>query len=193
MFNRKSKSSVEEPPALTHTKSEGKGRPTPTRKEAEAARKAAAKKPTTRKDQASARASNTAKMREAMKTGDERYLPARDKGPVKRFVRDYIDSKFTIAELVIPLLIVGLVPQYIANNATVLYFANVTMTLVLLLAAGNLVVLRFLLLKQVRRRFPDAPTRGLTSYALLRALQLRFLRMPKSQVRIGQTLPETYR
>lgn len=192
VFNRKSQPAVDEPPATTPGKTEGKGRPTPTRKEAEAARKAAAKKPVTRKDQAAARASNSAKMREAMKTGDERYLPARDKGPVKRFIRDYVDSKFTIAELVIPLLIVGLVPQYISGNKTVLYFANVTMTLVLLLAAVNLVVVRFLVLKQVRRRFPDASTRGLTSYTLLRALQLRFLRMPKSQVKIGQTLPETY-
>lgn len=193
MFNRKSQSAAEQPPAVTHGKQGGKGRPTPTRKEAEAARKAAAKKPVTRKDQAASRASSSARMREAMKTGDERYLPTRDKGPVKRFVRDYVDSKFTIAELVIPLLVVGLVPQYVSGNRSVLYFANVTMTLVLLLAAVNLVILRFLLMRQVRRRFPDAPTRGLTSYTLLRALQLRFLRMPKPQVKIGQQLPDTYR
>ena len=65
-------------------------------------------------------------------------------------------------------------------------------TLVLLVAAVNLVILRFMVMKQVRRRFPDASTRGLTSYTMLRALQLRFLRMPKPQVKIGQTLPDTY-
>ena len=35
-----------------------------------------------------------AKQREALANGDERYLPARDKGPVRRFVRDYVDSRF---------------------------------------------------------------------------------------------------
>ena len=189
MFNRKSQAPVETAPV----KEGGKGRPTPTRKEAEAARKAAAKKPVGRRDQAAARATNSAKMREAMKTGDERYLPARDKGPVKRFVRDFVDSKFTIAELIIPLLIVGLVPQYIAKDARILQVANITMTLVLVAASVNLVILRAMVFRQVRRRFPGESTRGLTSYTLLRALQLRFLRMPKAQVKIGATLPETYR
>lgn len=193
MFNRKSKSTVEESPTVTSTKPEGKGRPTPTRKEAEAARKAAAKKPVTRKDQAAARAGNTAKMREAMKTGDERYLPARDKGPVKRFVRDYVDSKFTIAELVIPVLLAGTALTFVVKSVQIDSAATAAETLVLLATAVNLIVLRFMLFKQVRTRFPDAPTRGLTSYTLLRALQLRFLRMPKPQVKIGATLPDTYR
>ena len=192
MFNRKSKSSVAEAPAVTHTKPQGKGRPTPSRKEAEAARKAAAKKPVTRKDHAAARASGSARMREAMKTGDERYLPARDKGPVKRFVRDYVDSKFTVAELVIPLLLVATAVTFVVRNVQVDSAATAAETLVLLVAAVNLVILRFMVMKQVRRRFPDASTRGLTSYTMLRALQLRFLRMPKPQVKIGQTLPDTY-
>lgn len=193
MFNRKSQPAAEQPPAVTHTKTEGKGRPTPTRKEAEAARKAAAKKPVTRKDQAAARSTSSARMREAMKTGDERYLPARDKGPVKRFVRDYVDSKFTIAELVIPVLLVGTALTFLDRSVAVDSAATAAETLVLLVTAVNLVILRFMLFRQVRQRFPDASTRGLTSYALLRALQLRFLRMPKSQVRIGETLPDTYR
>jgi hypothetical protein len=181
VFNRKSQPAAEPTPV----KEGGKGRPTPTRKEAEAARKAAAKKPVTRRDQAAARASSSAKMREAMKTGDERYLPARDKGPVKRFVRDYVDSKFTVAELVIPLLIVDMIPGFIGMGTAVIGAANITMTLVLVGAALNLAIVRWRCLKEVRRRFPDESTRGLTSYVLLRGLQLRFLRMPKPQVKIG--------
>ena len=41
-----------------------------------------------------------------MRTGDERYLPPRDKGPVKRFIRDFVDSRFSFIELMIPLLLV---------------------------------------------------------------------------------------
>ena len=43
------------------------------------------------------------------------------------------------------------------------------------------------------RRFPDSPTKGLTYYAITRALQMKFMRLPKSKVKIGQTLPEDYR
>ena len=77
----------------------GKGRPTPTRKEAEAAAKARAKVPRTRKEQAAAarlaRSDSSTKMRQAMKTGEEKYLPARDRCPVKRFIRDMVDSRFS--------------------------------------------------------------------------------------------------
>ena len=41
------------------------------------------------------RTEQNAQMREGMKTGDERYLPQRDKGPVKRFIRDFVDSRLT--------------------------------------------------------------------------------------------------
>ena len=73
----------------------GKGRPTPSRKEAEAAARARAKVPRTRKEQMAAqraaRGETSQRMRQAMKTGDERYLPARDRVPVKRFIRDFVD------------------------------------------------------------------------------------------------------
>lgn len=39
-----------------------------------------------------------ARQREAMASGDERYLPVRDKGPVRRFARDYVDSRWCVAE-----------------------------------------------------------------------------------------------
>ena len=50
-----------------------------------------------------------ARQREAMASGDERYLPARDKGPVRRFARDYVDSRFRVAEFFLPLAVVILV------------------------------------------------------------------------------------
>ncbi len=103
----------------------GKGRPTPTRKEAEAAAKARAKVPRTRKEQAAAqrlaRSDSSTKMRQAMKTGDERYLPARDRGPVKRFIRDYVDSRFSFVELMIPVLLVTTVMAWSGNAAVASY------------------------------------------------------------------------
>jgi hypothetical protein len=193
LFRRKSESAVvDESPA----KDGGKGRPTPSRKEAEAARMARVRTPRTRKEQAAAsrnaRYDSSQKMREAMKTGDERYLPARDKGPERRFTRDFVDSKFTLAELILPLLVVTMVLGWSGNNSLA-WFANAFMTLMLLAVVGNLVWLRMGLHRQLKRRFPDSTRKGLTYYAVVRAVQLRFLRMPKAQVRIGQQLPETYR
>ena len=50
-----------------------------------------------------------AKQRQALASGDERYLPARDKGPVRKFARDYVDSRFSVAEFFLPLAVVILV------------------------------------------------------------------------------------
>ena len=43
------------------------------------------------------------------------------------------------------------------------------------------------------RRFPDESTKGLTYYAITRALQMKFMRLPKPQVKIGQQLGDRYR
>src|SRR5262245_47732826 len=78
----------------------GKGRPTPSRKEAEAARKAGFKKPRNRREAAEQRRQRAraerVKTQEAMRTGDDRYLPPQDKGPVRRFARDYVDARYSL-------------------------------------------------------------------------------------------------
>ena len=188
MFRRKPESDA----TLTveESKPGGKGRPTPTRKEAEAARLARVRQPRTRKEQAAARSRSSEKMRQAMRTGDDRYLPARDKGPVRRFVRDYIDSKFTIAELLIPVLVVTMLLGW-SGNTRLAGIANLLIMLVALATVVSMVVLRFGLHKQLKRRFPEVSRRGLTYYAIVRAMQLRFLRLPKTQVKIGADLPES--
>ncbi|NYE38866.1 hypothetical protein F4692_004021 [Nocardioides cavernae] len=174
----------------------GKGRPTPTRKEAEAAARAKAKVPRTRKEQAAAqraaRGDTSRKMREAMKTGDDRYLPARDRGPVRRFIRDFVDSRFSFIELMIPLLIVSMVLGY-SGNPSMIQLGNTVLFTTLLVIIVDIVMLRFRLRRELARRFPDEPTKGTTLYAAMRSLQMKFLRLPKAQVKIGEKLPEIYR
>ncbi|CAI9419572.1 DUF3043 domain-containing protein [Nocardioides sp. T2.26MG-1] len=192
---RRSKSETTTP-ETTATKVGGKGRPTPTRREAEAAAKARAKVPRTRKEQVraqrAARSQSSQSVRQAMKSGDERYYPDRDRGPERRFIRDYVDSRFSLIELVIPLLLVTMILGYSGNRA----LANVGNTVLLvtvLLVLLDMVVLRFRLRREITRRFPDSPTKGLTYYAITRALQMKFMRLPKSRVKIGQQLPDDYR
>ena len=173
-----------------------KGRPTPTRKEAEAAARARAKVPRTRKEQLaaqrSARSESSARMREAMKNGDERYLPPRDRGPVRRFIRDFVDSRFTLIELMVPILIVSMVLGY-SGNEQMMRAGNTLLFATLMLIVMDAVFLRLRLRRELARRFPDEPRKGTTLYAVMRSMQMRFMRMPKTQVRIGQQLPEHYR
>ncbi len=174
----------------------GKGRPTPSRKEAEAAARARAKAPRSRKElarsQRSSRAESSQQVRAAMKAGDERYYLPRDKGPVRRFVRDFVDSRFSFIELMVPLLVVTMVLGY-SGSTRLAAIGNMVLMGTILLVAGDMLFLRFRLRRELARRFPGEPTKGLTYYAITRALQMKFMRLPKSKVKIGQQLPEHYR
>ncbi len=173
-----------------------KGRPTPTRKEAEAAAKARAKPPRTRRGQVAAqratKGESSQRVRQGMRNGEEKYLLARDKGPVRRFIRDFVDSRFSFVELIIPLLVITMVLGY-SGNATLASFGNAILFGSILLVIVDMLMLRFRLRRQLAARFPDEPVKGTTYYAVTRAMQMKFMRLPKPKLKIGQELPEHYR
>jgi hypothetical protein len=191
---RRTKSETTAPQVVT--KPDGKGRPTPSRREAEAAARARAKVPRDRKEQAraqrAARNESSQSVRAAMKAGDERYYLPRDQGPVRRFIRDFVDSRFSFIELMIPLLIVTMVLGY-SGNERLAQIGNTILMGTILLVVLDMFVLRRKLRRELTRRFPDEPLKGTTYYAITRALQMKFMRLPKSKVKIGQELPEHYR
>lgn len=166
-----------------------KGRPTPSRKEAEAARKQQlrvpkdpkeAKRATRERDRA-----DRARQRAGMMAGDERYLPPRDKGPAKAFTRDFVDSRFTIAEffifVAIAVLVLGFVQVPAVQSFVSLAFFGFTALIII-----DTVILLVSLNRRAAKEFPDkADRRGITLYAILRALQLRRLRLPPPRVRRG--------
>ena len=203
MFRRSKSESAPETPENTSATTDasarttpGKGRPTPSRKEAEAAAKARAKVPRTRKEQAAAaraaRAESSAKVREGMKAGDERFLLPRDKGPVRRFIRDYVDSRFSFIDVIVPVLVVTMILSY-SGNQTLAGIGSTVLMLTVLLVIVDMIQLRFRGRRQLAQRFPGESTKGTTWYAISRAMQMKFMRMPKAQVKIGQQLPEHYR
>ena len=121
----------------------------------------------------------------SLASGDERYLPARDKGPVRRFVRDFVDSRFCIAEYFLPLAVIILIlsviqVQNIQNISLLLWLG------VIVLIVVDSIGLGFRLKKQLAQRFPDTPKRGAVAYGLMRTLQMRRLRLPKPQVKRGE-------
>jgi hypothetical protein len=191
---RRTKSETTAPQVVT--KPDGKGRPTPSRREAEAAARARAKVPRDRKEQAraqrAARNESSQSVRAAMKAGDERYYLPRDQGPVRRFIRDFVDSRFSFIELMIPLLIVTMVLGY-SGNERLAQIGNTILMGTILLVVLDMFMLRRKLRRELTRRFPDEPPKGTTYYAITRALQMKFMRLPKSKVKIGQELPEHYR
>lgn len=197
---RRSRSETDTTPAPpvdgTVDKPGGKGRPTPSRKEAEAAARARAKVPRTRKEMAqaqrAARVESSQKVRSAMKSGDERYFMPRDQGPVRRFIRDFVDHRFSFVELMIPLLILTMVLGY-SGNQRLAGIGNTIMLGTLLLVIVDILVMRHRLRKELARRFPGESLKGTTYYAVMRSLQMKFMRLPKARVKIGQELPEHYR
>lgn len=174
------------------TRPSGKGRPTPTRKEAEAAARARAKAAmdpkASKKQQRSLQVERSREIRAGIKAGDERYLPKRDAGPVRRFVRDFVDHRLCMAEFAIPLLFASLLASAAGLAETGTGIMNATMLVVVL----DSVLLRYRMRKELARRFPGESLKGTTFYAFMRALQLRFMRLPKPQVRLGQQLSQHY-
>ena len=186
--------------APTTLKEGGKGRPTPSRREAEALAKAKAKPPRTRREMTAAQRTQAktqttdsrARARQGMRNGEEKYLLPRDKGPVRRFIRDFVDARFSFIELIIPLLIITMILGY-SGNPSLASFGNALLFGSILLVLVDMLMLRFRMRRQMAARFPDAPLKGTTYYAVTRAMQMKFMRLPKPQVKIGQELPEHYR
>ncbi len=166
-----------------------KGRPTPKRSEARTQRRSVANTPMTRKEAAKRareeRRTALERQRQALASGDERYLPARDKGPVRKFARNFIDSRFNIAEYFLPMAVLILVLSMI-RVAQLQNIALLLWLVVIVMIVLDSIVTGFRLKKALRERFPDDNKRGAVAYALMRSLQMRRLRLPKPQVKRGE-------
>ncbi|GAB3990498.1 DUF3043 domain-containing protein [Nocardioides marmoraquaticus] len=166
----------------------GKGRPTPSRKQAEAERKARARatvdSKAARKQQREKRADAAKRQREGMKQGDEKYLLARDKGPVKKLTRDFVDARLSLAELLLPILIVSLVLNS-SGSAALVGFGSTLMTTSVLVVFVDTAFAVWRLKRVLRAELPDESLKGVTFYAVMRMLQIRPTRIPKPRVRIG--------
>lgn len=168
-----------------------KGRPTPKRSEARGPRRTRISAPSGRREaarqQRERRRTVLAKQREALDSGDERYLPVRDKGPVRRLARNYVDVRRSAAEYFLPLavviLVLSLVPSLAVRNLSLLLWLLVIVLIIL-----DSVRLSFGLRRLLRERYPNEDKRGAVFYAILRTLQMRRLRLPKPQVNRGAKL-----
>jgi len=169
----------------------GKGKPTPSRKEREKARK----KPLVGDRSKEARRAEKEKVRiqrqqirEGMMAGDERYLSARDKGPQRRYARDLVDARFTAGELVLPMLFIVVFMTFIDS------FLLQVIALFAMWGLFGIVALDATLVgrstkKNVAIKFGQENLEaGIAWYAAMRSIQMRSLRIPKPQVARFQKL-----
>jgi hypothetical protein len=166
-----------------------KGRPTPKRRDAESARKVSSLAPAHSKEEkarqkAAARAARVAQ-RAAYLRGDENALPARDRGPVKKFIRNYVDSRRSIGEYFLPIigivLVISLVPHPLAAVMGV-----VLMYTVLFASVVDGIFLSRKIKREITSRYPSESLKGLGMYGWLRSTQMRRMRAPKPGVAPGE-------
>lgn len=188
MFGR-SESPAPSPSSTEADAADKKGRPTPSRKEAEAAAKARALAGTDKKAASKMlrekRTEQNRRMREGMKSGEEKFLPARDQGPVKRAVRDWIDSRLMFTEFVLPILLLILLSGIAPEDSAVRKVGGLMQMVTMLLLLVDVLTVRFRLQRALTKQFPDESLKGTTFYAITRMLQLRFMRLPKPNVKLG--------
>ena len=172
-----------------------KGRPTPKRSEAERGRRQGitgtpGRRRTARGGSARGRAGRAVtkedriRRNEAMRRGEEWALPARDRGPVKALARDYVDSHRRLSEYYMYVMIAVILLLFI-RNPTVQRYAEPVALLLIVFVAVDAFILRNGLRKLAAQRLPGQSTRGVTMYAVFRALQIRRFRVPPPRVGPG--------
>ena len=194
MIFRKSEPPQSPEPEPQPARPGSKGRPTRSRKEAEAARRRPLvvddRKEARRRDRERANRERR-EAQHALMTGDERKMPAQHRGPERSFVRDVVDSRWNIAELFFPIALVFMV--------IMLFLPLIRPELTTMLSTGMVIVLwggiavcvvdslflRTRIRRQVAERFGDVE-RGLVGYGIMRAIQIRRFRLPRAQIKHGQ-------
>ncbi|MDK3255901.1 DUF3043 domain-containing protein [Blastococcus capsensis] len=172
-------------------KAGGKGRPTPKRHVAQGKRPGPPPPPPTTRKEAYKRmraqqAAGRAEARQGMARGDDGYLPARDRGPVRRLVRDLVDSRRNIGSFFLALAAVMLVGTLVPSMAVKSYTSFVAVAYFMVLIIDSFVLGRKIK-RTVAGRFPgqDHKMTGLVWYGISRSTMIRRWRFPKPEVPLG--------
>jgi hypothetical protein len=186
-----------------------KGRPTPKRSEASRRRGPVAPAPLTaaearkrrketrstltREERKAEKVTRRAQMnerRERMMAGDDAYLLPRDKGPVRRYVRDYVDSRRNILGLFMPAALALIFIMLAVPSVQVQRLISPGMLVLVLIMIIDGLWLGRQVNRSVDEKFPNNTESGwkLGFYAASRASQLRRMRAPRPQVARGEKI-----
>jgi len=189
VFGRSSKTTNERLADALHEERPGaKNRPTPKRRDQEAARKqplvVTDRKRAKQTDRAK-RQESYARQRQAMITGDETHLPARDKGPVRRYIRDYVDARWSLGEFMLPVMVLVLALSFVRQSWAMLVVFTIVYGLIFLAVIDSWFMWRRVKKRLAEKFGADKIVRGTAMYAVMRAFQLRRTRMPRAVVGRG--------
>ncbi len=184
-----------------------KGKPTPKRSEATRRRGPVAPAPMTsaearkrrkelrgpklsreeRKRERAERRSDMSERRERMMAGEDAYLLPRDRGPVRRYVRDVVDARRNLLGLFMPAALGMIFIMLAVPSVQVQALVSPAMLVLVLVMVVDGFVLGRKINKLVDEKFPDNTESGwkLGFYAASRASQLRRMRAPRPQVERG--------
>jgi hypothetical protein len=125
--------------------------------------------------------------REKMMAGEDAYLLPRDKGPVRRFVRDVVDSRRNVLGLFMPAALGLIFIMMAVPSVTVQRLLSPAMLVLVVIMAIDGFIIGRKVNKLVDQKFPDNTESGwkLGFYAASRASQLRRMRAPRPQVNRG--------
>ncbi len=174
-----------------------KGRPTPKRREAEGRRRGPLPPPPMTQREASKRKAMTKEERRALREerrrgqaeGDPRHVLPKDRGPVRAFIRDEVDSHRHLVGLFMPLVALVLVVTVGLSSRPDLQVYSTPLLLVLLIVmVGEGLWISRRVIRKVRAAYPEAPDRsfGIGWYAVQRAMTIRKLRLPKARLKPGE-------
>jgi len=176
-------------PATRPGATAGKGRPTPKRSESERRRRPlnapGDKKEANRQYRDRQRQDRTRRM-QGMQKGEQWALPARDRGPARALVRDYVDSRRRLSEFYMYGLVVLLILLFIRNPLVQSIVPLIVLVAVMIMLTEGIFIGRRAR-TLVQERLPGESTQGVRLYAAMRALQIRRLRMPKPRIKPGES------
>lgn len=183
-------------PQADQPKKDGKGKPTPARKQQELLRKKPLignRSPEAKRAAKRLLQSERSKAREGLANGDERFLTSRDRGPQRKLARDIVDSRFTAGELVLPALFLVIIVSSIRTEDAVIDLYIQLGTLIAMWGLFAAVGLDgFILGKKTQRmsqeKYGEKAEKGLRWYAAMRSIQMRGMRLPKPQVKRGNKI-----
>jgi hypothetical protein len=157
-----------------------KGRPTPSRKEAEDARRNRVTRTLTKKE---ARAETTRQNR----VERAKSMSARESVPEKALMRDYVDSRFSIGEFLLPALVIILALTFLSTAIPrIALISTIAMYAFILLVLVDCFVMWRGFKKVLAQRLPKASPKGLLMYGMNRSIQIRRFRMPAARIKRGE-------
>jgi hypothetical protein len=168
VFGRKKAAEPAAPETTVAERPGAKNRPTPRRRDQEAARK----KPLVPSDRKAA--------------ADDARLTAREEGPVKRFIRDSVDARWNVGEFMLPVMVLVLALSFVRQSWALLMVFVLVYGLIVVAIVDAALMWRRTRKKIVAKFGEGSVPAGSTMYAVMRAFQMRRSRLPRPQVARGE-------